>query len=108
MAMSAVLKVDLNIVNNKLGSFRNKRRTLQSVMENIRRTITALATISWISPAARMMLQKFLTLYRQIEEAIRIVDEYIHDMEVIIEQYSKVEKLLEDKSGALKTDIFGI
>jgi len=108
MAMNAVLKVDLRIVNSKLGSFRTKRQSLYSLMEALKKTMTALATIAWISPASRMLLQKFLKLYRQIEEAFRIVDEYIHDLEVVMEQYQQVEKRLSDKAESLKTDIFGV
>jgi len=55
-----------------------------------------------------MLLQKFLKLYRQIEEAFRIVDEYIHDLEVVLDQYQKIEQRLSDKAESLKTDIFGV
>jgi len=108
MAMTAVLKVDLRIVNTKLGTFRTKRQSLYNLMESIKRIITALATVSWISPASRMLLQKFLQLYRQIEEAFRIVDEYIHDLEVVLQQYQQIEQRLSDKAEGLKTDIFGV
>ena len=108
MAMSAVLKVDLGIVRGKLDSFSGKRQTLMNVMQQIRTVMQALAAVSWISPAARALLQKFLQLYKQIEEAIRIVDEYIHDLGVVIEQYTAIEQRLQEKAQALPTDIFGI
>ena len=106
--MAMQLKVDLRIVSSKLGAFRTKRQTLYNQMEHIKKIITALATIAWISPSSRMLLQKFLKLYRQIEEAFRIVDEYIHDLEVVLDQYQKIEQRLSDKAESLKTDIFGV
>lgn len=108
MAMSAVLKVDVNIVIKKLDSFKNKRQTLQNVMQRIREIMIALATVSWISPASARLLQKFLQMYKQIEEAIRIVDEYIHDLGVVIEQYTKIEDRLTETASALRTDVFGV
>ena len=108
MAMSAVLKVDLGIVNNKLGSFKNKRQTLSNVMNGIQTAINTLSLVSWISPAARAFKKQFEMLYKQVEEALRIVDEYIHDLETVIDQYTKIEDRLQQKVGALRTDIFGV
>ena len=108
MAMSAVLKVDVSIVIRKLDSFRGKRQTLMNVMQMIRAKMIALATVSWISPASAALLQKFLQFYKQLEEALRIVEEYIHDLEVVAEAYTKIEDRLKDKASGLRTDIFGV
>jgi DNA repair ATPase RecN len=108
MAMTAVLKVDVGIAARKLDSFKGKRQTLIKVMQRIREVMIALATVSWISPSSAALLQKFLQFYKQIEEALRIVEEYIHDLEVVIEQYTKIEDRLKEKASALRTDIFGV
>jgi len=108
MAMSAVLKVDVNIVIRNIDSFKAKRSTLIGVMNAIKTIMVGLASTSWISPASAALLQKFLQLYKQIEEAFRIVEEYIHDLEIVTEQYTKIEDRLQEKASALRTDIFGV
>ena len=108
MALTAVIKVDIRVVQSQCESCRGKKATLLSVMENIKKVMTALATISWISPASARLLQKFLQLYRQCEEAIRIVEEYIHDLEITAKLYTEADKRLTEKADSLKTDIFGI
>ena len=108
MAMSAVLKVDVNVVLKKIDSFKAKRTTLLKVMQRIREIMVALAATSWISPASAALLKQFMQLYKQIEESFRIVEEYIHDLEIVTEQYTKIEERLSDKASSLRTDIFGV
>ena len=108
MAMSKVLKVDVGIVTNKLNSFKDKLKNLQNYMQAIKVIIETLSKVSWISPSARAFLAQFQMLYKQIEEAIRIVQEYIHDLEIVIQQYTAIEQRLQDKAGSLRTDIFGV
>jgi len=108
MAMSATLKVDTAIANSMLDSFRGKLNTLKNVMARVREIMTALATVSWISPGSAALLQKFLTFYKQLEEALKIVEEYIHDLEIVIEAYTKIEDRLTESAGSLRTDVFGV
>jgi len=108
MAITGTLKVDVGVVARKLENFKAKRQALINLMSRIRETIVALASVSWLSPGSAALLQKFLRFYRQIEEALRIVDEYIHDMEVVIEQYTKVEGRLQELASGLRTDVFGV
>ena len=108
MAMDAVIKVDARVVNSKLNSFRTKRQTLLTVMEAMNKKTLNVATVSWVSPASQVFLNKFMELYKQIEEAISIVDEYIHDLEMVIEQYTNIESVLERKSEGLRIDIFSV
>ena len=77
-------------------------------MARVREIMTALATVSWISPASAALQQKFLTFYKQLEEALKIVEEYIHDLEVVIEAYIKIEDRLTEVASGLRTDVFGI
>ena len=108
MAMSVTLKVDVNIVIKKLDLFKVKKQVLKTTMERIKDIVNALSAVSWISPAARAFKKQFELLYKQVEEAFRIVDEYIHDLEVVIESYTKIEARLEESIGSLRTDIFGV
>ena len=107
MAMVRIV-VDLSVVDKKIQSFLQKLNTLKKVMATIDRIIKVLAATSWISPASKALLAKYQLLKKQIDEAIRIVDEYIHDLMTVRTQYGNVEKLLNDKIGALKTDVFGV
>jgi len=108
MAMSAVLKVDLNIVKVKLDSFKGKKSSLMTLMQQIKTVMDTLAKVAWVSKAAAAFYMKFQMLYKQVEEALRIVDEYIHDLNIVIEQYTKIEVRLTEKAEALRTDVFGI
>lgn len=108
MVMNAVLTVDPSIVSAKLNSFQAKRVTLGSIMEAIKNAMTTLTTVSWLGPASRKLMDMFSKLYEQIEEAIRIVEEYIEDLQIAIELYNKNENAQQEKANALPTDIFGI
>ena len=107
MAIAKIV-VDLDVVDRKIQSFQSKLQTLKKVMETISNIMDALAAVAWVSPASAALLQKFRALYRQILEAIKIVEEYIHDLTVVRTQYGNIEKALEEKMGALRTDVFGV
>jgi len=108
MAMSAKLKVDLGLATRKLESFKSTRQKLSAIMQAVKAAMIALATVSWISPASAAILQKFLQFYRQLEEALKIVDEYIHDLQVVLDQYTAIEQRLQEKAKGLRTDVFGV
>jgi len=107
MAMQRIV-VDLNVVDKKIQSFIGKLQTLKKVMNAIDMTIKALSTVSWVSPASKALLAKYNLLLKQIQEAIRIVDEYIHDLMVVRTSYGNIEKALQDRVSGLRTDVFGV
>ena len=107
MAIQRIV-VDLGVIDKQIQSFMGKLDTLKQVMAAIDGFIKVLSAVSWISPASKLLLAKYQLLLKQIQEAIRIVDEYIHDLMVVRTQYGNVEKALEDKMSALRTDVFGV
>jgi|GEM_PF-3377086 len=102
------LKVDLNALRIALDSFRSKRQALIRLMQQIKTHNEIIAKVSWISITARLYLKQFLLLYRQLEEALLIVDEYIYDLNFMIEHYTKVEERIINKVSSLRTDVFGV
>jgi len=100
MAIARIV-VDLDVVDRKIQSFITKLQTLKKVMDAVDTTIKVLTATSWVSPAAKALLTKFQILKRQLDEALRIVDEYIHDLMVVRTQYGAVEKRLQDLIGGL-------
>jgi len=105
---NAVIRVDLNVVTRKLASFRERRQQLGRIMEGLDNAMRLLQTAKWVSPASRMLWSKFSMLFRQCQEALRIVDEYIHDLDVVLRAYTEVESRLEGRAQGLQTDVFGV
>ena len=100
--------VDLDVIDRKIQSFEGKLSSLRRLMEGIELAMRILSTVSWVSPASWGIYQAFRLLYNQILEAIRIVEEYIHDLSVVRQQYGEIETVITDRVRALPTDVFGI
>ena len=107
MAMKRIV-VDLSVVDKSIQKFIGTLQNLKKFLQVIDGIMKVLSVASWISPASKALYAKYQLLKRQVEEAIRIVDEYLHDLMTLRTQYGNVEKALQDKIGALKTDVFGI
>ena len=107
MAIQRII-VDLNLIDRKIQSFQSKLANLKRLMEAISTAIDVLAAVAWLSPASRMLLQQFRKLYIQVVEAIKIVEEYIHDLTVVRTKYGDIENVIEGRMQGLRTDVFGV
>jgi len=108
MAISGVLKVDINVATAKLNTFMSISVQLGNVMVTLKGTIDMLAMVAWVSPAALALKKKFDLLYKQCEEALKKAKKYVEDLQVMIESYTSVENKLEETAKSLKTEVFNI
>ena len=106
--MQITIRVDIQIMINECNKCRSQSSNLRNTMQRIDSIMRALAMAAWVSNAARTLLAKYTLLFRQIEEALRIVDDYIQQLEFAIDQYRRVDGNIDTRMGQLKTDVFGI
>ena len=107
MSMQRII-VDLEVIDRKIQSFEGKRDTLSRIMSDLSETMVVVSRVTWISPASTEFFLKFRRLYDQILEAIKIVEEYIHDLSVVRQQYDGVETSITDRVSGLQTNVFGV
>ena len=108
MAITGVLKVDINIAKSQLNTFMSISTQLGNVMNMLKSAIDVLAMAAWISPAALALKKQFDIFYKQCEEALKKAKKYIEDLQVMIESYTATEKKLEEAASTMKTDVFNI
>jgi len=77
-------------------------------MDNLDRTVNALATVAWTSPASAALLAKFATLLQTVRTSLRIVEKYISDLEEASRMFTDADSRVTDKVNSLKTEVFGI
>ena len=107
MSMDRIV-VDRAVIDRKLESFTNKINRLRKVLARLDEIISALSKVSWISKGARAFLAKFQLIRRQVEEAIKIVDKYIHDLTTLRNAFFNIENAITERANALKDNVFGI
>jgi uncharacterized protein YukE len=103
-----IIKVEINVMRQECQHCQTQRQQLQRIMQAIFSAMQILATVAWISPASKALWAKFQLLYKQIEEALRIVDDYISKLEFAMQQYRETDERATSRIDGLKTDIFGI
>ena len=106
--MNITINVNINIMREECNKCTSQRQSLLDFMRRVNDLMRVLSAVAWISPASRALWAKFQLLYRQIEEALRIVEDYIQKLDFAMQQYGDVDRRLEEKVGTLKTDIFGV
>lgn len=105
----ARITVDIGVANQRLAELETQAGQIKTFITAINHTLTIALAISWVSPAAKALVIKFQALLEVIERALRIVERYIADLKLVIEQTMAVEGRLEDGIvGRLRTDdVFG-
>jgi len=105
-----VSKITVSIpeFQRKLSAFRDHRQKLVTFIDNLDRTVTALATVAWTSPASAALLTKFASLLQTTRTSLRIVEKYISDLEEASRMFTDADSRVSDKITGLKTEVFGI
>jgi DNA repair ATPase RecN len=104
--MTIKILVKIAVFKSKLEAFRKHRQELLTFMNNLETAVNAIATVAWISPASKALLVKLQALLQTVKISLRIVEKYISDLEIAMQQFSAVEDRIEQKVNALKTDVF--
>ena len=107
MAMQAVLKVDAQQVLSKSNEMKNTRGILSNIMEQIKDRMNSIKNF-WESEAATTYLTQFTKIHKDIEEMLRIVDEYTKDLDEVAQGYITAEQRVAQASSALPGDVFGV
>ena len=99
--------IDINVAKAECERCRQQRQQLQNFLTQIQQVMRTLTTISWVSPAAKALWTKFSALVLVIERALRIVDQYIQDLERVIEEFMRAERMTGSRIESLSTnDVF--
>ena len=104
MPMQAALKVDADVVLNKSSEMKAIRSSLSNTMQQIEEKIRSLAN-TWESEASTTYQAQFAKIHKDIEEMLRIVDEYSRDLDEIAQNYKTAEQRIEQASAALPIDV---
>ena len=106
MAMSAELRVDAQVVQSKSGDMKSIRTRLSNIMQDMKAKFQSLNT-SWDSDASATYQSQFTKIHKDIEEMLKIVDEYTQDLDEVAQKYIEVERSVSEESSALPADVFG-
>jgi hypothetical protein len=106
----AFITVDIEEFRRRLAAFRDHKAKLLRFLDNLERTITAIGTISWVSPASKILLGKLQILVTTVRTALRIVDKYISDLEEATRLFTAADVKISDRMQSLNAgeNIFGI
>ena len=105
--MNAALKVDAQIVLSKSGDMKNIRSSLSNIMEQIKEKMRTL-TNTWESDASTAFQTQFNKIHKDIEEMLRIVDQYTRDLDEVAQNYITTEQRVAQATSALPGDVFGV
>ena len=101
------ITVDLDVLDREIQYYLQSYQALKHIFTDIE-SIMKILSVVWKSPAAEYLQSKCRLLSGQNQEALLIVEEYIHDLITARKQYGNVEKAIQDKLSSLRTDVFGI
>jgi len=101
------IQIDIRIAQQECDRYRQERQQLQNFLNQLTQVMRTLTTVSWISPTARALFTKFQALSVVIERALRIVDQYITDLERVINDFLRAEGVVTGTVDRLRTnDVF--
>lgn len=105
----ARITIDIVVCNQRLAELENQAAQMSQFIELIETLLQITLKVSWVSPAAKALVAKFTVLLISIRLALRIIERYIADLRLVIEQTMAAEGRIESGIvGRLRTDgIFG-
>lgn len=96
--------VDIQIVIRERERCTQQRDRLRTTIQNIEAIMRRLTTVSWLSPSSRLLQTKFQALLLVIQRALRIVEQYIADLDRVIEEVRRAGRMTESRVEVLRTD----
>jgi len=108
MAMSATLVVDPQVMKTKSDEMKGYRSSLTTTMDDLKSKVSSLATEIWESDSSTAFQKQFTQLHNDLEEVLKIVDEYTADLDEIADRYITTEQKLAEAANALPGDVFNI
>lgn len=100
--------VEVRVLNDHLQRLQERLGQVRRFMEAVNNIMNVISTVAWVSPSSAALLAKYRLLFRQIEEAMRIVEEYIQNITSVRDRFLGVEQQVQNRIEGLRTDVFGI
>lgn len=107
MALQTELKTDARTLLGKSGELKSIRSSLGNTMELLDSKIRSLPGF-WEGEASETYQNRFNKFRKEIEDALKNVDDYSDSLDEIAMSYISAEQKARGSSDALPTDIFVI
>jgi len=98
------ITVDITIVRRERERCVGQRDRLRNTIQQIEAIMQRLTRVSWVSQAARALWARFQALHIVIQRALRIVEQYIADLDRVIEEILRAERMTTSRVEVLRTD----
>jgi len=102
MAITSELMAHGQEILNKSGSMKNTRTRISGIMEDMKAKFASLNT-SWDTDASSTYQAQFIRVHKDIEEILKVVDEYTQDLDAVGNDYIITERKVKGDAEGLPT-----